>query len=71
MCSYNVLFSPALAARACLYVQAPCLPHDRPMNPEMKCWGKQWRLYLESQKMKMVDWCSKTPSCPDLDASFF
>lgn len=24
-----------------------CLPHDRPINWEMRCWGKEERFYLE------------------------
>ena len=32
-----------------------CLLHNRPINQETSCWGKQYRLYLESQQTeKMV-----------------
>ena len=29
-----------------------CLPHARPINQEMRCWGKEQWLYLESHQAK-------------------
>ena len=29
-----------------------CLPHDRPINWEMRCWGKEERFYLEGRELQ-------------------
>ena len=37
-----------------------CLPHDRPINWQMRCWGKEERFYLEGwelQKTTILENC--------------
>lgn len=37
-----------------------CLPHNKPTNQQMSCWGKEQQLYSGSQQIrKMVDQCPK------------
>ena len=47
-----------------------CLPHDRPINWEMRCRGKEERLYLEGwkpQKTRILENCLTRV----LDSRFF
>ena len=41
-----------------------CSPHNRPIDPKTRCWGKGQGLYSESQQTgKMVDLCPKETCC--------
>ena len=49
-----------------------CLPHDKPINRETSCWGKEQGLYQESQQTKkMVEQCPKEPSCLSQNSGLF
>ena len=42
-----------------------CLPHNRPANQEMSCWGKE-----SQQTKKMLGSCSKKAMLPELEFKF-
>ena len=43
------------------------LLHDRPVNPEANCYGKEWQLYLESQQLRR--WWTRVPENHLIQAS--
>ena len=48
-----------------------CLLHNRPINQQMRCWGKEYRRYVETQHTAEVgDSRSKEPPCKGLGACF-
>ena len=47
----------------CYWVQACTAPqHDRSINQERRCWGKELQPCSESSKTQMMDSCPKGPS---------